>query len=57
MLGRIFFIQRAMMPWHSPPEKLWVPHPWRCPRAGWMGSWAAELEGGSPAHSRGVALD
>ena len=23
------------------PEKLWMPHPWRCSRPGWMGPWAA----------------
>ena len=22
-------------------ERLWMPHPWRCSRPGWMGSWAA----------------
>ena len=27
-----------------------VPHPWRRSRPGWMGPWAAELLGGSPAH-------
>ena len=23
------------------PERLWMPHPWRCSRPGWMGPWAA----------------
>jgi len=32
------------------PRELWVPHPWRQLRPGWMGPWAAELVGGSPAH-------
>ena len=36
-----FFTQRAVRPWHSCPEKLWVPQPWRCPRLGWLGPWAA----------------
>jgi len=37
-------------PWHSCPEKLWVPHPWRYSGPGWLdealGSlmwWAAAL--------------
>jgi len=25
------------------PEKLWMPRPWRCSRAGWMGPWVACL--------------
>jgi len=33
---RRFFTQRALRHWHSCPEKLWVPHPWRCSRLGWM---------------------
>ena len=45
-----FFTQRR---WHSCPEKLWVPHSWRLSRPGWMGPWAAELVGGTPARSRG----
>ena len=36
-----FFTQRVVRHWHSCPEKLWVPHPWRCSRPGWMGPWAA----------------
>ena len=36
-----FFTQRAVRPWHSCPEKLWVPHPWRCSGPGGMGPWAA----------------
>jgi len=23
------------------PERLWMPHPWRCSRPGWMGPWTA----------------
>jgi len=36
------------------PIEAVVPHPWRHSRPGWMGPWAAELVGGSPAHSRGI---
>ena len=24
------------------PEKLWKPHPWKCPRPDWMGLWATQ---------------
>jgi len=34
------------------PREAVVPHPWRCSRPGWIGPWAAELLGGSPAQSR-----
>jgi len=27
------------------PRELWVPHPWRYSRTGWIGPWAAELVG------------
>jgi len=46
-----------LLRWHSCLEKLWVPYLWRYSRPGWMGSWAAELVGGCPAHSRGLGLD
>ena len=26
-------------------EKQWIPHPWRCSRPGWMGTWAAWFGG------------
>ena len=35
------------------PGEAVVPHPWRHSRPGWMGPWAAELVGGSPAHGTG----
>ena len=38
---------------HGLPREAVVPHPWRCSRPGWMGPWAAELLGGSPAHGTG----
>ena len=53
---RKFFTQRAVRPWHSCLEKLWVPHPWSHSRPGWMGPWAAELLGGT-ARGRGLGLD
>ena len=45
---------------NSCPEGLWMPHPWRCSRPGWMGSGqpgrVPDLEvGGSPCGS-GVEL-
>ena len=40
----------------SCPKKLWMPRPCRHSKPGWMRPWAAELVGGSPAHSRGLQL-
>ena len=34
------FTQRLVRCWHSCPERLWMPHPWRCSRPSWMGPWA-----------------
>ena len=34
--GKIF-TERVERHWHSCPEKLWMPHLWRCSRPGWMG--------------------
>jgi len=53
---REFFTQRATRPWHSYPEKLRVPQPWRHSRPGWMGPWAASAGRGQPCprHSTGV---
>jgi len=42
------FTQRAQL-----PREAVVPYPWKRSRPGWMGLWAAELLGGSPAHSTG----
>jgi len=36
-----FFAQRTGRPWHSCPEKLWMPHPCRRSGPDWMGPWAA----------------
>jgi len=32
---------------------LFMPHPWRHSRPGWVGPWAAWAGGGQPAHGRG----
>jgi len=40
------------------PERLWMPHPWRCSRPGWIGPWQpglvlnGEIDG--PACGRGI---
>ena len=36
-----FFSKRVVRCWNSCPERLWMLHPWRCSRPGWMGPWAA----------------
>ena len=36
-----FFPMRVVRCWNSCPERLWMLHPWRCSRPGWMGPWAA----------------
>ena len=36
-----FFTTMVMRCWNNCPERLWMPHPWRCSRPGWMGPWAA----------------
>ena len=38
---RKILTQRVVRLWHSYPDKLWVPHPWKCSRPGWMAPWAA----------------
>ena len=43
--------------WHTGtgcPGRLWMPHPWRHSRPGWMWLWAAWSMVGDPAHSKGV---
>jgi len=32
-----FFAAMVMRLWHGLPKKLWMTHPWRCSRSGWMG--------------------
>jgi len=51
------FTMEAVRPWHSCPEKLWVPHPWRHSRPGWMGPWAARAAGGQPYPWQGVGAE
>jgi len=42
----------------SCPEKLWMPHPWRCSRPGQMGLfWQHDLVVGNCIHSRRLELD
>lgn len=33
--------EEVVRPMYSCPERLWMPHPWRISRLGWMGPWAA----------------
>ena len=35
------------------PEKLWMSHPWKCSRPGWMGPWAAWSSGRCPCPWQG----
>ena len=32
---------RVVRCWNSCPGWLWMPHPWKCSRPGWMAPWAA----------------
>jgi len=52
-VGKKIFRMRALRPWQCCPEKLWVPHPWRHPRAGWVRPWAARR---CPCPRQGMAL-
>lgn len=38
-------------------EELWVPHPWRCSRSGWMGFEQPGLMEAVPPHGRGLEQD
>ena len=51
-LNEIFHSEGSKALAHLPREAV-VPHPWRRSRPGWMGPWAAELLGSSPAYSMG----
>lgn len=39
------------------PEKLWVSHPCRHSRPGWMGPRKPDLVGDAATHGRGLELD
>jgi len=39
--------------WTGCPEKLWMPHPWRNSRTGWIGLWAAWTGGWQPYPRQG----
>ena len=49
-----FSTQRVVTHWHSCPENLWVPHPWRCSRSVRMGPSAAWAGGWQPCPQHGV---
>ena len=34
--------------WHSCPERLWMPHSWKCSTPGWMEPWAIWSGGWEP---------
>jgi len=51
---RKFLTQIMVRSWHCCPGKLWMPHPQRCSRPGWMGLWASWTGGWQPAHDSGL---
>jgi len=53
MLEGIFFLLRGDEVLALLPRDLWVPHPWRCSRSGWMGPGQPELVGGSEPMAAG----
>jgi len=52
-VGKKLFTQRVVRPWHHCPEKLWVLHPWKHSRPGWMGPSAAWAGGGAALPTAG----
>jgi len=42
------------MHWTRCPRRLWMPHPWRHSRPGWMWLWAAWSAGWRPCTQQGV---
>lgn len=47
------FTERVVKCWHRVPREVWVLHPWRCSRPGWMGCWESDLVSDSLAHGGG----
>ena len=43
-----FFTQKVLTHWNRLPKRLWMPHPWRHSRPGWMWLWAAWSAGWRP---------
>ena len=50
---KTFFTVRVVRHWNRFPERLWMPHPWKCLRPGWMGLWATWSSGGCPCPWQG----
>jgi len=53
-IRRKFFPQRVGTHWTGCPRRLWMPHPWRHSRPGWMWLWAACSGGWQPCMKQGV---
>ena len=51
-----FFTQKVVRPWHCCPEGVWMPHPWRCSRPGWMSAGQPELVWGNQPMAGGGSL-
>jgi len=52
-VNKRLFTQRCWSTVTGCPHKLWMPHPWRHSRSGWMGLWATWPSGSSSVHGRG----
>ena len=56
-IRRKFSTQRVMTHWTGCPRRLWMPHPWRHSRPGWMWLWAAWSAGWRPCTQQGLELN